>query len=101
MGQQTATNVVAGGGSAVIVGRSPDRVDETVMALSTKGEAWGISADLADRDQVVDVQAQLAAQHADATLLVNAAGTFSPRTSLDVDFPSMTLTWSSTAPSSS
>src|SRR6266508_256839 len=29
MGRQTAANVVAGGGSAVIIGRKQDRVDET------------------------------------------------------------------------
>jgi NAD(P)-dependent dehydrogenase (short-subunit alcohol dehydrogenase family) len=87
MGRQTAADVVADGGCAVIVGRDPGRVDETVMELSPKGKVWGISADLADRDQVVDVQQQLAAQHADATLLVNAAGIFSPKTFLEVDGP--------------
>jgi len=87
MGQQTAADVVAAGGSAVIVGRNPDRVDETVMTLSANGKAWGISADLTDRDQVSEVQQRLAAEHADASLLVNAAGIFSPRTFVDVDGP--------------
>ncbi len=41
MGRQTAANVVAGGGSAVIIGRKQDRVDETVMALGANGTAWG------------------------------------------------------------
>jgi NAD(P)-dependent dehydrogenase (short-subunit alcohol dehydrogenase family) len=85
MGRQTAEDVVAAGGSAVIVGRDQERVDETVMALSAKGQAWGITADLADRDQVADVQQQLAAEHADATLLVNAAGFFIPKPFLDHD----------------
>ena len=85
MGRQTATDVVAGGGSAVIVGRDQARVDETVDALSASGQAWGITADLADRGQVADVQKQLAAEHADATLLVNAAGFFIPKTFLDYD----------------
>jgi NAD(P)-dependent dehydrogenase (short-subunit alcohol dehydrogenase family) len=67
MGRQTAAEVVAGGGSAVIIGRDQERVDETVMALSAKGKVWGITADLADRDQVARVQQQLAAEHADAT----------------------------------
>jgi NAD(P)-dependent dehydrogenase (short-subunit alcohol dehydrogenase family) len=85
MGRQTAADVVAGGGSAVIVGRSEDKVDATVMELSARGEAWGITADITDREQVAKVQQQLASEHADATLLVNAAGIFSPREFLDQD----------------
>src|SRR5262249_14866034 len=85
MGEQTAADVISGGGSAVIVGRSPDRVDEAVMKLSTKGKVWGITADITDRDQVAQLQQQLAANHADATLLVNSAGIFSPKAFLDHD----------------
>ena len=85
MGRQTAADVMASGGSAVIVGRDPMRVEETVATLSATGKAWGITADLADRDQVAELQEQLAADHNDATLLVNAAGIFSPRTFLDHD----------------
>jgi len=85
MGRQTAADVMASGGSAVIVGRDPMRVEETVATLSATGKAWGITADLADRDQVAELQEQLAADHDDATLLVNAAGIFSPRTFLDHD----------------
>ena len=85
MGRQTALDVAAGGGSVVVVGRSKERVDEVVADLSTRTQAWGITADLADRDQVVKVQEQLAADHADATLLVNAAGFFIPKTFLDYD----------------
>jgi NAD(P)-dependent dehydrogenase (short-subunit alcohol dehydrogenase family) len=85
MGRQTAVDVVAEGASAVIVGRDQPRVEETVGKLSAQGQAWGITADLSDRDQVVEVQKQLAAEHADATLLVNAAGFFVPRTFLDYD----------------
>jgi NAD(P)-dependent dehydrogenase (short-subunit alcohol dehydrogenase family) len=85
MGRDAAADVVAGGGSAVIVGRDQARVDETVATLSKDGEAWGIIADLADRQQVARVQQQLAADHADATLLVNAAGFFIPKPFLEHD----------------
>ena len=85
MGRQTAVDVVAAGGSAVIIGRHGNKVDETVKELSDKGQAWGITADLANRDEVGKVQDQLAAQHADATLLVNAAGIFQPNPFLDHD----------------
>lgn len=43
------------------------------------GKAWGITADLADRDQADRVCRQLTDEHADATLLVNAAGLFVPQ----------------------
>jgi NAD(P)-dependent dehydrogenase (short-subunit alcohol dehydrogenase family) len=85
MGRQTAADVVAAGGSAVIIGHDPGRVDDTVRTLATDGKADGITADLADRDQVERARQQLAADHADATLLVNAAGFFIPKPFLDYD----------------
>ncbi len=85
MGRQTAADVVAAGGSAVIIGQDRDRVDDTVTALAKDGPAEGIAADLADREQVERVRRQLADEHADATLLVNAAGFFIPKTFLDYD----------------
>jgi NAD(P)-dependent dehydrogenase (short-subunit alcohol dehydrogenase family) len=51
--------------------------------LSRTGKAWGITADLADRDDVRRVQDTLASEHADATLLVNSAGFFIPKDFLD------------------
>jgi NAD(P)-dependent dehydrogenase (short-subunit alcohol dehydrogenase family) len=85
MGRQTAADVVAAGGSAVIIGENADKVDDTVQTLAKEGSAWGITADLADREQVERVREQLAAEHADATLLVNAAGLFIPKPFLDHD----------------
>lgn len=85
MGRQTAADVVAAGGSAVIIGVGQDKVDETVKALAADGPAWGITADLSDRMQVERVCQQLADEHADATLLVNAAGLFIPKPFLDHD----------------
>jgi NAD(P)-dependent dehydrogenase (short-subunit alcohol dehydrogenase family) len=79
MGLATAHQVIAGGGTAVITGRHQDKVQDAVQALSQNGQAWGITAELTDRDQVPQVRRQLAADHADATLLVNAAGFFIPK----------------------
>jgi NAD(P)-dependent dehydrogenase (short-subunit alcohol dehydrogenase family) len=73
MGKQTAADVVAAGGSAVIIGQEPDKVTGTVKELSKDGKAYGITADLTDRAQA----------EADATLLVNAAGLFLPKPFLD------------------
>ena len=74
MGRQTAADVVAAG-----------KVDDTVQTLAKEGSAYGITADLADRIQAEGVCEQLAAEHADATLLVNAAGLFVPKPFLDHD----------------
>src|ERR1700752_5200871 len=78
IGRQVAPAVVAAEGSAVIIGRNPDKIERTVAELSATGTAWGIAADLRDPAEVEKVQAQLAGEHADATLLVNAAGVFKP-----------------------
>jgi len=85
MGRQTAEDVVAAGGSAVIIGEDPGKVDDTVQTLAKEGSAWGITADLADRQQVDRVRQHLASEHADATLLVNAAGLFVPTPFVDYD----------------
>ncbi len=85
MGRDTAADVVAAGGSAVIIGQDPQRVDDTVRTLAKDGPACGITAELTDRDQVERVCQQLAGEHADATLLVNAAGFFIPKPFLDYD----------------
>jgi NAD(P)-dependent dehydrogenase (short-subunit alcohol dehydrogenase family) len=85
MGRRAATDVVDGGGSAVVIGQSKDRVDDTVAELSRRGHAWGIAAELTDRSAVADVQRALSEEHADATLLVNAAGFFIPKPFLEYD----------------
>ncbi len=85
MGRETAADVVAAGGSAVIIGEHAGKVDDTVESLAEGGSAYGITADLADREQVERVRRQLADEHADATLLVNAAGLFIPKPFLDYD----------------
>src|SRR5579871_3454138 len=85
MGRQAAADVVAAGGSVVIIGEDAGKVDDTVRALAKEGSAYGITADLTDRMQAEQVCRQLAAEHADATLLVNAAGLFIPKPFLDHD----------------
>ena len=85
MGRQTAEDVVAAGGSAVIIGQDPGKVDDTVQTLAKDGSAYGITADLTDRMQAERICQQLADEHSDATLLVNAAGLFVPKPFLDHD----------------
>jgi NAD(P)-dependent dehydrogenase (short-subunit alcohol dehydrogenase family) len=78
IGRRVAADVVTAGASAVIVGHHQDKVEQTVAELSAAGTAWGITADLRDPAELEKVQARLAGEHADATLLVNAAGVFKP-----------------------
>ena len=86
IGRQAAVDVVDHGGSAVIVGRSKARVDDTVAELMKRsGEAWGIAAELTNRAPIAEVQRELSEQHSNATLLVNAAGFFIPKAFLDYD----------------
>ena len=83
MGRQVAADVVAAGGSAVIVGHHRDRVEQTVAELSAAGAACGITADLRDPAATGRVREELTGRHADATLLVNAAGVFAPKPFLE------------------
>jgi NAD(P)-dependent dehydrogenase (short-subunit alcohol dehydrogenase family) len=86
MGRQVALDVIERGGSAVIIGRSKGRVDDTVAELTgRRGQAWGIAAELTERSAVTDVQCALSEHHGDATLMVNAAGFFIPKPFLDYD----------------
>jgi NAD(P)-dependent dehydrogenase (short-subunit alcohol dehydrogenase family) len=85
MGRQTAADVVAAGGSVVVIGLDEARVNDVAAELSRNGKADGIAADLTDRMEVERVRQQLADEHADATLLVNAAGVFVPKPFLDHD----------------
>ncbi len=64
IGRQVAVNVVEHGGSAVIVGRSDTRVDDTVAELTSgRGRAWGIAAELTGRAAIDDVRRKLS-EHA-------------------------------------
>ena len=85
MGRQTAVDVLARGGSAVVVGRRGHKLDDAVAELSRIGKAWAVAADLADGDQVAAARKRIADEHGDATLLVNAAGFFQPKSFLDYE----------------
>jgi NAD(P)-dependent dehydrogenase (short-subunit alcohol dehydrogenase family) len=86
IGRQVAIDIIGHGGTAVVLGLSKDRIDDTVAELTSRGgQAWGIAVDLTDRAAIGDVQRVLAGQHGDATLLVNAAGFFIPKPFLEYD----------------
>lgn len=83
MGYAVARHVLDAGGTAVVTGRTQAGADEAAAALSTHGKAVGLAADLADPAAVDRLRVSLTEEHADATLLVNAAGVFAPKTFLE------------------
>ncbi|OLT54202.1 sugar dehydrogenase [Corynebacterium sp. CNJ-954] len=86
MGRAIAEKVASDGGDVVIIGRNQTKLDEARESLAQHGHAVSaLAADLADPDAVARLRDQLAADHADATLLVNAAGVFVPKPFLDYE----------------
>jgi NAD(P)-dependent dehydrogenase (short-subunit alcohol dehydrogenase family) len=59
---------------------NPAQARDAVKTLSEDGPAYGITADLADREQAVRAcSRRLADEHTDSTLLVSGAGVFLPK----------------------
>ncbi|MFJ8855931.1 SDR family NAD(P)-dependent oxidoreductase [Streptomyces sp. NPDC102437] len=79
MGLAIARHVLDAGGSAVITGRTPSNAEEAASALAGSGNVTALAADLTDANAVEGLRAVLAEEHADAALLVNAAGVFAPK----------------------
>ncbi len=79
MGLETARLVMQRGGTAVIVGHNPDRAAAAARELKELGTVECLTADLSYPEEVRGLQSHLTAEHADADLLVNAAGVFSPK----------------------
>ncbi|MEJ8662122.1 SDR family NAD(P)-dependent oxidoreductase [Streptomyces sp. MS1.AVA.4] len=83
MGLAVARRVLDGGGSAVVTGRTEHSAAKAVADLAGSGNAVGLAADLFDHAAVDRLRDILTEQHADATLLVNAAGIFEPKSFLE------------------
>jgi len=83
IGLETARSVIAGGGSAVIVGKRPEKTEQARKELAAQGQAWGLSADLSRSSEVDALLRVIDEQHPDIDLLVNAAGVFFPKPFLE------------------
>ncbi|MFI9616825.1 SDR family NAD(P)-dependent oxidoreductase [Streptomyces sp. NPDC052023] len=83
IGLAVARRVLEGGGSAVVTGRSEKKAAEAVAELAVHGDAVALTTDLFDRAAVDRLSATLTEQHPDATLLVNSAGIFEPKSFLE------------------
>src|SRR5258708_17347284 len=83
IGKAVASLVLSNGGSALLVGRREAKTREAVLELGSRGEVSGWAVDItsgAGRASLID---HLHAKHADASLLVNAAGVFTPKPFLE------------------
>jgi len=83
IGFHTARQVLAQGGSAVIVGQRVDKAEAARQALAPLGPVTALTADLASPSSLQQLQHTLAEMHADVSLLVNAAGVFYPKPFVD------------------
>ncbi|WP_406819652.1 SDR family NAD(P)-dependent oxidoreductase [Pseudomonas sp. KnCO4] len=83
MGLEAARMVLAGGGSAVIVGNRPEKTEEARKNLSALGQVTALTADLTNEEGVAKLIETIGKEHADIDLLVNAAGVFFPKPFLE------------------
>ncbi|MEB3214369.1 MAG: SDR family oxidoreductase [Leptolyngbyaceae bacterium] len=83
IGKAIAQIVLQQGGSAVLIGRRAEKLHAAVAELSAYGSVVGEQADIANRNDRKALVERLTRDHADATLLVNAAGVFLPKPFLE------------------
>src|SRR5260370_1811607 len=83
IGKVVGLFVLSNGGSAVLVGRHGAKTREAVLELGSRGEVSGWAVDITSGAGRASLIGHLQAKHADASLLVNAAGVFAPKPFLD------------------
>lgn len=83
MGLQTARMVLSEGGSVVIVGHRPEKIEEARKELAALGQVVALAADLSSDAGLAALIKTIDEQHADIDLLVNAAGVFFPKPFLE------------------
>jgi NAD(P)-dependent dehydrogenase (short-subunit alcohol dehydrogenase family) len=83
IGQASARQVLAGGGSVVLVGQRVEKLQAAVHELQAYGNVVGESANISDSQARKDLIDRLNHTHGDANLLVNAAGVFLPKSFLE------------------
>ncbi|MEL6401719.1 MAG: SDR family oxidoreductase [Cyanobacteria bacterium J06607_6] len=83
IGKSVAQLALKAGASVVLIGRQVDKLQAALTELSALGKVFGEQADIASPDGRQALLSRLQAHHADATLLVNAAGVFAPKSFLE------------------
>lgn len=83
MGKAVAKIVLKQGGLAVLIGRREEKLQAAVEELKAYGTVVGERADITNPDERRALIERLNKNHADATLLVNSAGIFLPKSFLE------------------
>ncbi|MEM6252931.1 MAG: SDR family oxidoreductase [Cyanobacteria bacterium P01_D01_bin.156] len=83
IGKSVAQVVLQGGASAVLVGRRAEKLQAAVKELQVYGPVIGEQADISKPEERLALSDRITSKHADATLLVNAAGVFLPKSFLE------------------
>lgn len=83
MGLETARAILERGGQAFVTGLHKSKVKAAQEQLSKHGKADSIAVDITDEKQRIVLIDKLHNDHADVSLLVNAAGVFLPKTFTD------------------
>lgn len=84
VGQAVAWKLSEAGWEVVVLGRTVKNLQETVDCAQRPGHVWAVRCDVADRDAVRRMAAEVLAKHGAVEVLVNAAGTNVPRRALEV-----------------
>jgi NAD(P)-dependent dehydrogenase (short-subunit alcohol dehydrogenase family) len=83
IGRAVASLVLRKGGSVLIVGRRGDKTKAATAELASCGQVSGWTADITNSAGRAALIQHLNAKHDDATMLVNAAGIFAPKSFLE------------------
>jgi len=83
IGKAVAKIVLKNGGTAVIIGRREDKTKAATTELTPCGPVFSETADITNSTDRAALLDRLDSQHGDATLLVNAAGVFLPKSFLE------------------
>ncbi len=83
IGCAIAKIVLEHGGTAVLIGRRADKTKRAVAELTPYGPVFSETADITNTGERAALLDRLDSQHRDATLLVNAAGVFLPKSFLE------------------
>lgn len=83
MGKASAIQVLKGGGAVVLVGQKLEKLQAAISELQAYGSVIGERANISDPQERQALIERLNQNHGDATLLVNAAGIFLPKSFLE------------------